>query len=243
MGRLQFVPTPFFGELRAFRHRATGAVVALADAGVRFRRDGQYDGSGGIHDEAGAWTAAADDTDAEFVGCPITPRGRATPRQVRLPKAEWRQELQRDDSVLAIHIPPGAPMAFDACGDSICTAAEFFPKHFPDRPFRAFACGSWVLDVQFEDLLPTTSNLVRFQKEVYLFPTVGGTGEMPWQTKLRKPRSGETPAKMTTMQRAFYKHVEKGGRFHGGGCFLFPQDLKWGAQVYRSQRLPWPWVK
>jgi len=25
----------------------------------------------------------------------------------------------------------------------------------------------------------------------------------------------------------------------GGGCFLFPEDLNWGAQVYLSQDFPW----
>ena len=240
LGRLQFIPDRFFGKLRAYRHRTTRVVVALAEDGMRFRGDGRFDGAGNVFDERGAWEAQLELSEDAVSGSPISPAGVALQRKVRLPLDEWDQALAPDDPILAIHIPAGPPMAFDRCGESFHQAMAFFPKYFPDRPFLAFACGSWILDSQFQDLLPATSNLVRFQKEMFLFPWPRGSGEMPWQVRL--PDGAETkhtPPKMTTMQKAFYDHAAKGGRFCAGGSFLLPEDLAWDRQVYRRQQPPW----
>ena len=45
----------------------------------------------------------------------------------------------------------------------------------------------------------------------------------------------------TTLQRALLDHVLGGQKLRpiGGGCFLLPEDLNWGAQVYRRQTFPW----
>jgi hypothetical protein len=239
LGRLQFVPGRFHGRLRAFRHRRTGAVVALSEEGVRYRADGQVDGAGGVSDAEGGWTAALLETERGVEGCPIAPWGRTFREPAYLPADEWLPVLTPGDGVLDIHIAAGSPMEFDGCGDSLRRALAFFPRHFPDRPFAGFACGSWILDAQFEQLLPATSNLVRFQQEVYLFPGRSGSG-----TTLRTVFGhGLTLADLprfpreTTMQRAFARHLEAGGHFRGGGCFLLKDDLAWGSQVYRRG---WP---
>ena len=66
--------------------------------------------------------------------------------EVRLPTARWRQVLAPGDPVLGLHMPPGSPLDFALCGESLQGALEFFPRHYPDQPFRAFACESWLLD-------------------------------------------------------------------------------------------------
>ncbi|MFQ6042591.1 MAG: acyltransferase domain-containing protein [Candidatus Poribacteria bacterium] len=239
LGRLQFVPSRFHGKLRAFRHRAKGTVIALSEEGARYRSDGQVDGAGGVYDAADAWTATLNITDTEIIGYPIAPVGHAIRNQVRLPTAEWAQVLAPGHPVLAIHIPAGSPMSFELCGESVRQALEFFPKHFPDKPFIAFTCHSWILDRQFEKLLPPTSNLVRFQKEMYLFPVAGGNESVLRAVFGRKTKDISSAPRDTTMQRAFARHIETGGHFRGGGCFLLKDDLNWGSQFYRRQSLPW----
>ena len=135
----------------------------------------------------------------------------------------------------------GSPLAHDECGESLRRSLDFFPKHFPDRPFVGYTCHSWLLDAQFENLLPPTSNLVRFQKEVYLFPVQGGNASTLKAVFGRElPDLSETP-RDTTMQRAFAGHLESGGHFRDGGCFLLPSEVQhWGRQSYRTQKLPWP---
>jgi hypothetical protein len=113
---------------------------------------------------------------------------------------------------------------------------DFFPRHFSDRPFVGFTCYSWLLDAQFETLLPSTSNLVRFQKEVYLFPVRGGNGATFEAVFGRNMIDITKAPRETTMQRAFARHIEDGGHFRDGGCFLLPSEVsEWGSQFYRSQ--------
>jgi hypothetical protein len=239
LSRLQHIPCTFHGKVRAFRHRTKGTVVALSEDGVRYRADGQVDGAGGVFDKEKAWTATLRITDNEIVGYPIAPVGEAVHREVRLPASEWRQVLAPGDMVIGMHIPAGSPMAYELCGDSMRKAVEFFPKYFPDKPFVALTCFSWILDAQFEKLLPPTSNLVRFQKEVYLFPIPAGSEGALRTVFGVKYKDWANVRRETVMQRAFAKHIDKGGHFRGGGCFLFPEDLNWGSRFYRRQVLPW----
>jgi len=238
LGRLQFVPNRFHGRLRAFRSRSSGAVAALSDPGVRYRADGQVDGAGGVHDAERAWTSDLCMDRGEFVGHPIHPTGYAIRKPMRLSADEWEPVLAPGDPVLNMHIPRGSPMDYDRCGESMRRALAFFPKHFPDKPFVAFDCYSWILDAQFQALMPRTSNLVRFQQEMYLFP-IGSSGESTLSTVFGRDRGDPcTWPRKTTMQRAFARHVDKGGHFRGGGCFLMVRDFDWGSQVYRRHEAP-----
>lgn len=240
LGRLQFQFARFHYQIRAYRHVASGVVAALSEGGVRYR---SYGGSGGPDEgsDEGAWTAALAITDSEVVGCPILPTGRALRQEVRLGRGEWVEVLTRGRPALNIHIPGGSPLGHEACGESFRRALEFFPRHFPERPFAVFCCGSWLLNAQIEEWLPPDSNIVRFQREFYLFPIgldrdwllTNVFGEMP-QDLSRAPRR-------TAFQRALADHLAAGRPLQptGGGCFLFPEDFRWGDQVYRNQRMPW----
>jgi len=231
--RLQFQPGPFRSRVRVYRHRS-GAVLALAEAGVRFRADGQLFGAGGLPAAESDWMAQFEQTDHLVRGMPILPLGRAVQQPVELKLEEWQLVLSRGDPVLQIHIPAGRPMDFDLCGESFREALRFFPTYSPDTPFLAFACSSWLLDNQFEQLLPSTSNIVRFMQEQYLLP--GGSdnrvtlervfGKVP--TELRQaPRD-------TTLRRAIIDHLLIGGHLHAGASFLLTDDVQWGEQVYRT---------
>jgi len=169
LGRLHFQFGSFHYKLRAFRHSTLGAVVALSEEGVRYRSDGQI--CRADDDTSEAWSSELITTDDEITGNPILPTGAAVQKKVTLAAAQWRQVLAPGDPVLNIHIPGGGPMDHDLCGQSFRTALDFFPRHFPERPFVAFCCSSWILNTCLEELLPPTSNLVRFQQEVYIFPT------------------------------------------------------------------------
>jgi hypothetical protein len=158
---------------------------------------------------------------------------------VSLSAAEWRQVLAKDDPVLNLHIPGGSSLGHAECGESLRRAMEFFPRHFPERPFVAFTCGSWVLDGQLEELLPPTSNMVRFQREVHLFPLGLSPRNLLRQAFDGVPEDLEKAPRDTALQRAVLDHLDAGKQLSpvGGGCFLLPEDLEWGAEVYRRQRL------
>ena len=240
LGRLQF-QFGFFGHrLRAFRHTTSGRVVALCEGGTGYLADGQLDGLERVHDATGAWPSQLTFADDGVIGHPILPTGRALRREVHLPKQQWRPVLAPGDPVLNIHIPGGGPMTHERSGESFAAALEFVPRHFPDRPFAGFCCSSWILDAQLEELLPPTSNLVRFQHEVYLFPVLSN------DRALLNAAFGGVPADLTeaprdtTLRRALADRLLGGGhlRARAGGCFLLPEDFDWGTQVYRRQAFP-----
>ena len=234
LGRLQFQFAACQYRIRVFRHRETKVVLALAEDGVAYRADGQVDRHG---DAAGGWTARLAVDEHGAVGCPILPTGRAVQKEVTLPAAEWEQVLTHGDPVFNIHIPGGGPMSHAACGKSFRQAMAFFPEHYPDYSYRAFVCSSWILNTWLAEALPPTSNLARFQREVYLFPTgvwlpsmysrVFGLEEMP-EDPSQLPRD-------TGLRRAIVEALESGRGVGagGGGCFLFSEDFAWGGEVYR----------
>ena len=159
---------------------------------------------------------------------------------VTLAAADWDPVLEPGDPVLYFHIPGGIPLDHAACGDSFRAAMDFFPRHFPERPYRAFFCGSWLLDTQLEDWLPSGSNLVRFLREFYMVPS-GISARSILQTVFGNDADDLSNApRDTSLQRAILEHVSAGRPIdpRAGKCFLFPEDLDWGRQVYRTSKFP-----
>jgi len=238
IGRFQFGVWSHAGVVRAYRSQVTGSLIALSEDERTFLPNGLNDGSGGLTGLEGSWTATLEETDHEVVGYPISPSGFAVNRKIRLPKSEWVEVFAKGSPTLDFHIPAGPPMDFETCGESFRKAIAFFRRYFPKESFVAFECWSWILDPVFPDILPPDSNLVRFQKELYLYPCLGGSGDsMP-----REVRRGED-GRITSMEKRFSAYLASGGRFNSGGFFLMIDDFDWGSQPYRRQTLPWPEVQ
>jgi len=237
LGRLQFQFGSLGREIRVFRHRDSGLVAALSEDGMRYRADGGRAGS----EEDGCWVARLVAGESETTGCPILPEGRAIRREVTLRHAEWQPVLAAGQPVLYIHIPAGGPLAHDLCGQSFGSALDFFPKHFPERPFDGFCCHSWLLNAELAEFLPESANIVRFQREFYLFPIALGSDDLLWRIFDEVPKDLTHAPRDTTLRRGVLDRLLSGQGLRpiGGGCFLLPEDFNWGAQVYRRQEFPW----
>lgn len=234
LGRLQFMLDRYTAGFRAFRSRRTGQVLFLAGDGMRIRPDGQLDGTDDVFDPASRVARLAENG-RQIRGTPVRASGSAESGERTLDAAEWAPVLGPGDPVLSIHIPASGPLDFAACGRSVAEAVPFFARHFPEHAYRAFTCGSWLMDPQFEGRLPDASNIVRFLREFYLLP-MGGS--MQGETFRRVFGRADIPLaeapRATALQRAVAAHVESGGRWRCGIGVLFREELPWGRQAYRG---------
>lgn len=236
LGRLQFKTGPYRQAMHAYRHRQTGHMRLIAESDLTFRTDGNFNGAGGIED-TNAWTSHFTETTTHVTGNPIHPSGHAVQKPITLSLSDWECVLHPSDTILEIHIPEDGPMNFNACGDALRHAATFFPKYFPDRPFKAICCTSWLLDPTYQKLLSNTSNIVRFQRECYLFP-LHSHGNRSGLERIFGPYTHDlaTAPRNSSMRRAVLDHIQAGGVLISGGCLIWPEHLtQWGTQTYLKQ--------
>jgi len=238
VGRFQYMVKPFRPGQIVCRNRQTGETLALAEDGVQFRPDGFRTPSAPIATVTDGWTARLIEDKTGFTGTPISPYGRALRQEVHLPVGEWQCVMRPGDLILEMHIPAGGGMTLEASRASMQEALEFFPRHFPGKPFRGFACTSWIFSPNLEEFLPPESNLVRLLKEVYVYPVPSS------------PRCGlvfvfnqegidlATAPRDTSLRRAIVEQFERGGEMRCGGVFVLTEDFgHFGEQWYRSR---WP---
>jgi hypothetical protein len=237
LGRLQFVLTPFDGDVRAFRKSVNGEILLLADPQVPLRPDGNAYGAGGTTAQTDEliWHPVFEESETRWRGNPVSPYGQVEKNPICLPRTEWQLILQQGDTVLDLHIPRFDPFTAADCRESMYQAYDFFARQFPEQPFKASYCHTWFFTPQLQLLLPRESNLVRFQREFYLYPFPGGPGFL-WEYVFgeRYPVPAGAP-RDTSLRRAVLDWLEQGGELFDlpGVRFHDPQD--WGSQPYMSE--------
>lgn len=232
LGRMEYMIRPFRGGVLAFRNRGTGEVVALSPHGLRYTGEGQV-----AWEPEGGWTARLDRTPERVAGSVISPRGAAQARELTLGLREWECVLAPGDSTLDMHIPEGGRMTLEACGDSMRRAAAFFARFFPNQLCRSVTCGSWIFNTQFERIPLSSDNLVRFQRELYLFPTPSNGRDGLWFIFLQNEVDPRTAPRDTSLRRAVADFLATGERWRGGGMFYLLDDLpRFGTQCYRARQ-------
>lgn len=238
LGRFEYMIQPFRGGVEVYRNRETGAVIALAPDGVRYNREGYVDGAGGVCDTEQGWTATLVREEAAVTGYPISPRGMAVGRPVRLPQPDWECVLRSGDPTLDMHIPAGGGMTPERCGDSMRRAAAFFQRYFPESSFRAITSSSWIFNPQFEQIRLSSDNLVQYQRELYLFPTRSSGRDGLWFIFLQDDLDPAALPRDTSLRRCVADWLQAGHTWRGGGMFFLTEHLEqFGSRYYRSR---WP---
>jgi len=235
LGRLEYQLHPYGGGVHVWRRLSDGAVLALAEDGACATAEGLLLPREASADEG--WTATFRESEEEVHGHPIAPTGYISREPVRLLKAYWAPYLRRGDTVLDLHIPAGGGMDWSTVVVSFNRALAFFRKHHPDQHWRALVVQTWFMDPRLNEVLPPTSNPLRFQRSVYLYPTPADP-ESLWFIFLRPLRQtpvGELPAE-TSLQKALIKFLADGRQWHGGGMFILPEHMaKPEDNFYREQ--------
>jgi hypothetical protein len=238
LGRLEFWLKPFGGGVRVFRHRRAGHVLALAEDGKKLNREGQVDGSAGRWDKEGGWVASFSETPEEAIGFPYSPEGCAVRKKLRLPKADWEPVLAKDTWVLDMHIPAGGGMGPEACLDAHRRALDFFDRHHPGHRWAAIVCNSWIFNTQLDGIFPPEANLVRYQRDLHLYPVRSSGQDGFWFIFLQEPVDLKTAPRESSLQKAILKFLEAGNVWRGGAMFVLREHAGLiGRQHYRAD---WP---
>jgi hypothetical protein len=219
VGRLQFQPTTFIGDITVYRSLDSGALCVFSLPDIAFRADGEVDGTNDIFDTEGVWKSVLKITEDSITGNPILPDGTIIREPHKISADRWVPVLSKGDPIINIHIPADGKMSNDLCVESFNMAKDFFPGYLPHIPFKAFACCSWLLDPQLGRLLPATSNIAMFQREFYLYPIQGhdrGTFERVFGSK---PADLTLAPRDTLLQRVILDHVLAGNHMSFGAGF------------------------
>ncbi|MDD3927624.1 MAG: acyltransferase domain-containing protein [bacterium] len=235
IGRFEYWLAPFRGGVTVYRHRDSGETIALAEAGQEFSRSGYLNGDITVPGDESAWVSTLNITGSEVRGYPVLPQGHGLRQEICLPLAEWEPVLKRGDWVLDIHIPAGGGMPPEACRDSLQQAADFFRKRFPERSPAAFCTVSWIFSPQLEQVLPQDSNMVKLQRELYLYPWPS-ISQSVWFIFFQNVFDPATAPRDTSLQRAVYDYLVDNRYWRNQAMFFLLDDLpEFGRQVYRSR--------
>ncbi len=174
-----------------------------------------------------------EETDDAIIGTPVSPRGVALPRLVRLPKAEWNLALTNGDAVLDMHVPGEGILSIPMLRDAMAEAVPFFERFYPDHHFAAYICDSWLFSPQLADLLGTASNIVRWQREGYMVPGDSDQRDFLAFTFGSNTIDLPTAPRDTRLRRAVIDHLAAGKTLCCGRYILLRPDLeRFGTQPY-----------
>ncbi|HEX7303784.1 acyltransferase domain-containing protein [Lentzea sp.] len=220
-GHQWLVPGPELPRDRnpAWRHLYVYVYLALLDVVLDYHR------AHGVP-EAVSWATLADL--GRNLAVDRRMRGEGWPVMQSWLTLHWRggvyelgrlQHHRGDGDALSLHIPDSGPLTPEAVDASLAEARAFFPRHFPDEPYTAFACGSWLLDPQLLEYLPAESNIVRFQRRFDVEPYEAPEGIDADVEVLRFVfRTLTTPLdrlpRRTVLQRAVVDHLQAGRHWH-----------------------------
>jgi len=83
-------------------------------------------------------------------------------------------------------------------------------------------------------MLPLESNILRWQREGYLYPNGPGDNDFATFVFGTSTIDPATVPRDTRLRRAVIAHLERGGQLRCGGYFLLRRDLsRFGTQPYR----------
>ena len=135
-----------------------------------------------------------------------------------LPPEELHLDIKLGDRYLNVHIPRGGKLDEAACLESFDMAKEFFPKVL-NFDFKAFGCFTWLFDPAFEKLLPSDSNILKFQNLFTRFPGSESYGGLDYVfVNITKDNIKDAPTD-TYFRKKLVEHILSGGIMQTGGGF------------------------
>ena len=222
IGRFKYdFPGKCLTGVRVYQN-ARGEFAVLAD-NVTVHASGYLLGTAGYEDAEGSFLAQIQETDTAFVGYPAQ-GARVLSQTVSLPKQQWQLCLCPDDLLVRIHIPRNGDFDKQTILDSYQQAKEVFKTCYPDLPFKAFLCSSWLMSPDLRSILKPTSNILGFQDTFTHIP-FSSSGRLVFSFVF--PGFAYDPAQFsllpedTSLQRAVKQRYLAGDYIRDGAGFFF----------------------
>lgn len=220
VGRLNYdIPGHYFEHVRIFRKESE--TVVLAD-NLTCHRSGRILGAAGCDDEADSFVATVTETENSVTGHKVV-KGIVERETITLSKADWEQVLCDDDLVPRIHIPRQGSFDDTAVQASIDRAREIFATCYPDMPFKAIFCESWLLSEDLKDFLKPESKILAFQNRFIKVP-LKSEGADAFDFVYPLPigyRDYQNLPEDTSLQKAIKERYLKGGYVYEGAGFFY----------------------
>lgn len=216
LGRLQFVYKEFDECIKYFHNIRSGEITALCETGIEFRSDGKVNGTNDVFDDRDTWKSQYSEDNDFFYGNPVSWCGHPLKEPVKLMKNEWQLILTKGDGLLDVHIPRGEALSYDACQESYVDAANFFTRYFLDESYKGFTCSSWLLCPDLRLLLAEDSNIIKFQKDFYIYPGSGDESVFEYVFG-SKPEDLARLPEQTSLQRAIKNYLLQGHHINSAG--------------------------
>lgn len=235
LGRLQFVHQPLAGNITVATRRSDGLSVLFFTEPVQLREDGQVDGTNGIHSPH-PFLSEFSQGSQDIYGTPVHPCGYALNRAICLDGEQWDIAVKPGDGSLDIHIPKDGKMSLEQCCQSLLAAQSFFATYFPEKQFDVFTLCTWFLDAQLQRILPKDANIVRFQREFYLYPVLSDE-KFAYGRVFGNPEIDIAQApEDTSLRKSIKQFVMGGGKMRFSSGIILKKDLPLlGTAQYQEQ--------
>lgn len=211
IGNLQVeLHIPFTNQACVFQDK-NGQYIALAQ-NCKIHPSGNMLGCRGCEESPDAWEPAITERDSYWEGYAYNSKGLVEKTLVRLEKADWALMIQGGDPCISLHIPARTKLERTLISQDIQQIHQFLAKHFPDYPYKAIFCSSWILNPALCDMLPESSNLSHFCRR-FLPMTQVSAGNDVFHFVFRKNREEADPAALpedTSLQRALKQYYLEG---------------------------------
>lgn len=130
----------------------------------------------------------------------------------RIGELEYELESHEGKPCVSVHIPSDAKISEEKCDESLKKAKEFFAGYYPEYKDADYLCDSWLLSPALKELLPETSNILKFQSRFDVAKVdMDNTDFTQWvfETYEYKP---EAFPENTSLQKSMKKYVLDGGK-------------------------------
>jgi len=183
---------------------------------MQLHRSGAHLGSADFEEEEGAWFATVTETDEYWEGYPYAGNGYVKKELVRLYKSEWEKILAKGDPVIGLHIPEKGKLYPELVDETMVQIREFLALYYPDYPYKAFVCHSWLMDPALVSLVGRESNIAKFNQRFRKLTTKSfGVAVFTFIFK-KDPGTVilEELPENTTLEKALKKHYMSGRKIY-----------------------------